>query len=59
MSSILTELEPRESKSETITYRVTPALKKALKEYAAEEGISLQDVLTSALQTYAKKHSEN
>lgn len=57
MSVILTELEPHESKSETITYRVTPSLKKALKDYAAEQGISLQDVLTSALQTYAKKHN--
>lgn len=43
--SIQKEVAPRETKSQTITYRVTPSLKSALREYASAKGVSLQDVI--------------
>lgn len=52
--SIKDALTPHETKSVTVSYRVTPSLKKVLKDYAKSQGMTMQELIDNALLTYFK-----
>lgn len=50
-------LEPKETKSATISWRVQPSLKNALKKYANEQDITMQQLLGDAVKIYVNQKS--
>lgn len=52
---VVDALTPKEAMTAMISYRTTPWLKKFLKQYAKEHGMTMQTLITDALKVYLEQ----